>query len=341
MRDQLFNRISNFQNFKDMKKHFIYWWNLENLFDVEDSANRPEWLQKKLKSELKGWNSQILDKKIGNLSSIIKRFNNGTGPDILGVCEIENESVISRLMAKVGQETGRRYKVLHKNTRDERGIDISFIYDTEKYRDDGQIFSFEVIKRNATRDLVQVHLTTLDGGHELILVGNHWPARSEGKFESEPYRIMVAETLAYWIERIHEEKGKDAEIVLMGDFNDNPYDRSITDYLLASNNRKIVENAKNYMLFNLMYPFLGQGLGTYVFGSEINILDQFMVSKAIISNNTKYNFKVESINIISFPEMVKGLYKAAIPFGRPSSKSTFNDKGYSDHLPIELVLAEK
>jgi predicted extracellular nuclease len=323
-----------------MKKHFIYWWNLENLFDSEDSPDRPEWLQKSLAAELKGWNSQVLDKKISNLCSIIKQFNNSTGPDIMGVCEIENERVVKLLADKIGLATGRSYKVLHKDTKDERGIDIAFFYDSKKYIDDGQLFSFEVMKRNATRDLIQVHLTSIEGKHELVLVGNHWPARLDGKYESEPYRIMVAETLSYWVERICEEKGNNVEIVLMGDFNDNPYDRSIVDYLMASNSSKLVENAKNHMFLNLMYPFLGQGTGTQVYGGEINILDQFMVSKTIASQKLKSNFKVESTNIIAFPEMVKGRYGEAVRFSRPSENS-FNDKGFSDHLPIELVLTEK
>ena len=324
-----------------MEKHFIYWWNLENLFDVENSPARPEWLQSQLKGELKNWTAQVLDKKLTNLTSIVSKFNNGAGPDIMGVCEVENENVVNLLKNRIGQEVGRNYETLHKDTKDKRGIDIAFIYDRAKYTTDGEIYSLEVMKRNATRDLVQAHLKTVNGGNELVLVGNHWPARSAGKFESEPYRIIVAETLAYWIERIHEKKGGDASVVLMGDFNDNPYDRSITDYLLATNIRKKVSYARNKVVYNLMYPFLGQGIGTHVYGSEVNILDQFMVSKAIMSASNKYPFKVDSTRIIAYPEMVTGAYKKPVRFGRPSSKSSHNEKGFSDHLPIELVLAEK
>ena len=111
--------------------HHIYWWNLENLFDVLDSPRRPEWFQKTIKNELKGWNEEVLEQKIHNLGSIIKQMKNGHGPDILGVCEIENEFVVKKLMDKVGAETGRSYKVLHKDTKDQRGIDIAIIYDAD------------------------------------------------------------------------------------------------------------------------------------------------------------------------------------------------------------------
>ncbi|MFT4536899.1 MAG: putative extracellular nuclease [Saprospiraceae bacterium] len=202
------------------------------------------------------------------------------------------------------------------------------------------MFTWRIIKRNATRDLLQIHLKTASD-NLLVLVLNHWPSRSGGTFESEPYRIMVAENLAYWTERIYEERGKDTSIILMGDFNDNPYDRSIDNYLMGVRNKQEVLNARNHKYHNLMYNFLGQGIGTYVYGSEQGVIDQFLVSKAIASNSPIYPFKVDSVDILAYPEMVKGDYKKPIRFGRPSSASSFDLDGFSDHLPIELILKEK
>lgn len=328
-----------------MKQHHIYWWNLENLFDIENSPDRPDWFQKTIKNELKGWSSLILEKKLTNLCQIISQMNQNQGPDILGVCEIENEAVVVKLMAKVTAITGRNYAVLHQDTKDKRGIDIAVIYDADKYTTDGKVFSLEIMKRNSTRDLFQVALTTQDG-NELVLIGNHWPSRMGGKFESEPYRMMVAETLSYWIDRIHEIKleannDKNPAIVIMGDFNDNPYDRSITDYLRATGNIEKVKNARSHVLFNLMYPFLDAKYGTHVYGSELSMLDQFIVSKSLVVNSANYPFQVEATNLLTYPELVKGDYNTPIRFGRPSSKSTFNEAGFSDHLPIELIIEER
>ena len=50
-----------------MTKHHIYWWNLENLFDIENSPRRSEFLNKHLGKELEGWSAAILDQKIANL----------------------------------------------------------------------------------------------------------------------------------------------------------------------------------------------------------------------------------------------------------------------------------
>ncbi|AEV31520.1 nuclease [Owenweeksia hongkongensis] len=323
--------------------HHIYWWNLENLFDEDSSSERPAWLQSRLRSELKGWTKTVLDKKLTNLTNIICQLNGGNGPDILGVCEVENKAVLEKLMIKLHAQLPRTYKVMHQDTSDGRGIDVAIIYDTQKYSDDGRQFSLEIMKRNATRNLFQVQLTT-SAGNELVLIGNHWPARSAGKYESEPYRMMVGETLSYWIERVHdikmEERGeKHPAIILMGDFNDNPYDRSLTEYLRSSGTLEKVKNSTSHIMFNMMYSFVGGDIGTYVYGNDINVLDQFIVSRSLVVDYYKYPFQVESIQIVYYPNMVKGDYNTPIRFSRPS-ESSYNPSGYSDHLPIELVIEE-
>ncbi len=325
-------------------EHHIFWWNLENLFDIQDSPNRPDWLQKVLNKELNGWTQTVLDKKIDNLCSIIKKLNNGEGPDILGICEIENENVIKMLMDNVGAAVNRNYKIMHKNTNDKRGIDIAIIFDEDKYDDDGRMFSLEVMKRNATRDLFQINLTTTQG-NELVLIGNHWPSRLGGKYESEPYRMMVGEILSYWIERIHEikkleENEDNPSIILMGDFNDHPYDRSVTQYLRSTGNIEKVKNARSHILYNPMHQFLDDKIGMHVYGNEIGVLDQFIVSKSLIVDSPNYPFHVQETKIVSFPEMIKGDYNKPVRYSRPS-KNDFNSNGYSDHLPIELVVEER
>ena len=324
-----------------MTKHYIYWWNLENLFDIENSPRRSQFLNETLKGELQNWDIEVLNVKLDNLVSIISRFNDNNGPDILGACEVENRFVIGLLLEKLNLRLDRDYGFVISDGQDKRGIDTVLIYDKAMYTPETETFSLRIIKRNSTRDLFQVHLDT-SSGNKLICVLNHWPSRSGGEFESEPYRIMVAENLAYWIERIHEEQGDEPSIVLMGDFNDNPYDRSMTDYLLAKNSRALVKNdrARNRYMYNPMYRFLDAQLGTYVYGNELNILDQFVVSKSILSEKAGLPFKISTVSILDYPEIVQGIYKRPVKFGRPASPSSYNPNGYSDHLPIELVLNE-
>lgn len=317
-----------------MSSYYFAWWNVENLFDVENSALRPEWLAANLKSELKGWTSSVLSKKIANLASIIKQMNNGTGPDVLGVCEIENENVV-KLLVQALNIAGRTYKVVHHDTKDGRGIDIAFIYDSKKFSKTGKLYHYEVLKRTATRDIIQIELKTKKG-NSIILIGNHWPARSAGQFESEPYRIIAAETLSYWMQRIHEIRGDDIPVLVAGDFNDEPFNRSMADYALSCSSKNKVLNGKNPYLFNLMWEELGKRNATFIFDRP-NLLDQFLVNKGMLKSSSP--FKVNAASIVKFPELVKGDYDTPIKFSRPS-EAGFNDKGYSDHLPVAVMVEE-
>jgi hypothetical protein len=55
-------------------------------------------------------------------------MNGERGPDLLGLCEIENRRVLE-LLATALAPLGRRYDVAHADTKDGRGIDVAFLYD--------------------------------------------------------------------------------------------------------------------------------------------------------------------------------------------------------------------
>lgn len=321
-----------------MIEYYVAWWNLENLFDVENSTQRPDWLRKHLRKELVGWDQRVLDKKISQLSKIISKTNNCNGPDILGVCEVENKPVMDLLVNSLGS-LGRNYKVAHHDISDKIGIDVAFIYDSDKFKFERQFFHV-VLKRTATRDLFQVNFKCVSG-RDLVLVGNRWPLRRGGALFTEPYRIIAAETLSYWHERILEEKGKDAAVLIMGDFNDEPHSRSMTQYALSTNSKtKVIKTTTAPRLYNLMWPLMGKGLGTFYFDNFPHMFDQFLVSKGFIKADASIKVKPDLVKVERFPEMMEGAYKVPRLFGRPSVKKSYNKKGFSDHFPISLVLEE-
>jgi sulfite reductase alpha subunit-like flavoprotein len=184
-----------------MQNYFIAWWNLENLFDAEDSPNRRPMLREILKEELQGWNEEILRAKIDQLSKIIVRINNNDGPDILGVCEVEDGPVINKLVDRITELLPRDYKIVHEKYDDKRGIEVAFIYDAAKFEvgknnhtGEEQIFLHHVLRSEATRNILQVNfrLKTSDNTR-LILIGNHWPARTIGELETECFRIAAGD----------------------------------------------------------------------------------------------------------------------------------------------------
>ncbi|MBK1632659.1 endonuclease/exonuclease/phosphatase [Thiohalocapsa halophila] len=321
-----------------MAAHHIAFWNVENLFDVEDSPRRSDKLQRALGRELAGWNQAQLDAKIAQLAWIIRQLNDGAGPDLLGVCEVENAHVLGLLRDALAP-LGRDYRIAHADTADQRGIDVAFLYDGARYAiRDGETFSHFVMRRTATRDLFQVNLRTKPSDRLLVVIGNHWPSRSGGQAESAAYRAIAGETLAYFHERIRQIHGKDVAVLAMGDFNDEPFDPSLSDYALAERQAQKVLNAHTPRLLNLMWPTVGAALGTHYYNNHANVLDQFLVSKGLLTGASGFGARTGSVRVEQFPEMVDaGDYPDPIRFGRGDDA---NLGGYSDHYPISVVIDE-
>ncbi len=199
----------------------VAWWNLENLFDEEASPRRTEKLQRAIGDDLSGWTPALRDRKVAQLASVIAQMNGGAGPDLFGVCEVENRFVLELLVAALeGPLPGRNYDIVHADTDDARGIDVAFLYDGDLFEAPAkEVFFHVVMRRNATREILQVNFTT-GRGRTWSVFGNHWPSRSGGQFESAGYRHIAGETLGYFHQRALEVHGPGTPALAMGDFND-------------------------------------------------------------------------------------------------------------------------
>ena len=319
--------------------YHLAFWNVENLFDIENAPpeRRSDKVARAIKKDIKGWTQARLDRKIAQLASIIRQMNGGRGPDLLGVCEVENRFVLD-LLAGALAPLGRPYLVIHQDTADQRGIDVAFIYDGSLFQVEA-VFDHVVMRRTATRDIVQVNFMTA-GNRRFVVVGNHWPSRSGGgPLESAAYRAIAGETLAYFHQRIWEVHGKETPVLAMGDFNDEPFDRSLVNYALALRSPAKVLNGTNPYFHNLMWPLMGQGLGSFYFDNLPNLLDQFLADKNMVKKSGKIRALPETVKVSNFPEMVrKGDYPAPRPFG--GMGKPVDETGFSDHFPIEMVVSE-
>ena len=317
-------------------EYLTAFWNVENFFDIQNSPRRSEKLQRTIGNELVGWNQAVFNKKVSQLANIIRGMNEGVGPDLIGLCEVENEYVLEKLVTALG-DLNRTYKIAHADSSDGRGIDVGFIYDSELFTVQG-LWSHYVVKRTATRDIVQVNFQT-KSGKLLIAIGNHWPSRSGGQWKSEPYRIIAAETLAYFHDRIRQLRGSDVAVLAMGDFNDEPFDRSLITHALSERTRAKVTRARSAKFLNLMWPAMGQKIGTHYYGNVPNVLDQFLVSKGLLTGNAGLWIAPDTADIFRPPEMVAtGAYPRPVRFGRGKS---LNLEGYSDHFPITVRMKER
>ena len=113
-----------------VKARYMAWWNLENLFDEEKSLDRTDKVRRAVGQSIVGWTPELRDRKISQLASVIVQMNDGAGPDLLGVCEVENRTVLDLLVAQITPRLpGRLYQIVHADTSDARGIDVAFLYD--------------------------------------------------------------------------------------------------------------------------------------------------------------------------------------------------------------------
>lgn len=340
-----------------MPTHFIGFWNVENLFAPEGFAGREPWIANEVVSSLNGWNQALFNTKITQLVSIIQQMNHSQGPDILGVCEIENKFVLEQLTNNLNQQLpGRNYSVVHANSeKDRRGIDTAFIYDGLKYTvDPATLFSHFVMRRTGTRDITQITFTTQQGNN-LIALCNHWPSRSGGAYESRGYRMTAGETLSYWQQRIIEERGNKIPVIAMGDFNDDPFDESLQFYARATRERGDVERSTSAACFyNLAWRYMVQEAqdhqgdprqihGTLYYNKNGNVFDQLLVSKGLLINESPIQVMEDSARIEIFPEMVDHRVSyGPIRFGLPNGDAAknVNPNGFSDHFPVSVVLNE-
>ncbi|MHA2425225.1 MAG: endonuclease/exonuclease/phosphatase family protein [Candidatus Thorarchaeota archaeon] len=342
--------------------YFVAWWNVENLYSVMKWEDRFRKVRSvgTLKNNLKDWTEDVLDKKLEQLKKVIEAMNGGRGPDILGVGEVENKKVLDQLVDKL-DPSHRKYQVVHHDSPDPRGIDVAFIYkkrrldpfpkdpdaDPAESSDWRHWFTHEVVKRSPTRDIFQVNFCPKNNrSRPFILIGNHWSSRLSGTYETEPYRILAAETLAYFGERIQEEyaqfhDNKQVPILAMGDFNDQPGDRSLTQYARSSYNRMQVKKATSIRFYNLMWPLMSTDQMSYWHSKSGPLFfDQFMVSKGFLHEDSNITVMEGSVKIEGTKIMNDKKSKSYVKPYRFGWKPE-TPLGFSDHFPISLKIKVK
>ena len=312
----------------------VMFYNVENLFDTESD---PEINDEEFTPESeKAWNLEKYEKKLNDIASVIKAVNKSELPEIVGLCEVENLRVIEDLILTKDLKRGD-YGIVHRESPDQRGIDCALLYNMEEFsilKSNGIAVVFPFDSTLTTRDILYVKGKTNDNDILHFFV-NHWSSRWGGEKESEPKRLYCAVTLRMEVDKVLNED-PEAKIIIMGDFNDEPTNRSVYEMLLANNKRK---NAGDRELFNLMYDGHNQrNEGSYNYQGNWNMLDQIIVSRPVITKRDGWHCgyddgKIFKEDFMLFYDENRQDHVPNRTYGGPNYYG-----GYSDHLPVYVTL---
>ena len=310
----------------------VVFWNVENLYDIYDDTTK---LDNEFTSRgLMRWNYKRFHIKLNHVAKTLLAIGRWEPPGIIGLCEVENRFVMNKLIYESPLKPFG-YRMIHHESPDLRGIDVALLYLPSKFRvfysKPYKIdFPFDTAAR--TREILFVKGQVFNSDTLNILV-NHWPSRRGGYAESQPRRDYVASVLRHLIDSLLS-GGPCANILVMGDFNDEPGSSSITDILHALPPDSLKNKSD---LINLMYPFSGRQ-GSHRYKGIWSLLDQFMVSANLLKHAGGLRLVPGSVGIFRGTFLLKEDRKY---FGDKPFR-TYNglryEGGFSDHLPVYLDL---
>jgi hypothetical protein len=306
-------------------------YNVENLFDtIDDPAINDSSF---LPSSKVAWNSKRYNHKLENLALVISAIDSGSFPAVFGLSEVENYSVVEDLV-NYQKIKKAKYKILHQDSPDERGIDVAMLYNSRKYKPLETKYlklTFPEDENNSTRDIL--YSKGLVFGKDTIHIFiNHWVSRWGGQEKTEPYRKFTGTFLRNTVDSILHVNPQ-AKILIAGDLNDNPTDASVAENLNA---KLPVLPYVEKTLYNLSAMQFSEGKGTLYYKSW-DMFDQIIVSTALL--NAENGLKTTSSDQIIFKKEWL-LYQPKEGEARPSRTASGNNYfgGFSDHLPVLLQM---
>ncbi len=325
------------QNDDDIRGEIrIMFYNVENLFDIYDDSLKQD--DEFLPEGIKNWDYKRFNDKLSKLYKVIIAVGGWEPPEVIGLCEIENIYILDKLVNDTPLSRFE-YGIVHRDSPDPRGIDVALLFLKDKIIPLQWSFhkiTFPWDPHKKTRDILYFK-GLVSGNDTLHIFINHWPSRQGGQLETEAYRIFVASILKDRIDSVFS-INKESKIIITGDFNDEPEDRSIAEILSAG---FIMDSVESDQLYNLSYSMPGdKKSGTCKYRFNWQIFDQFIVSGALISG-PKLKTSLKNIHIFSADFLLEkdDIYSGIRPYR--TYRGYNYTGGFSDHLPVYLDLNQE
>lgn len=316
---------------QNKKNAVVGFYNLENLFDTENDPTKND--EQFLPEGDYQWTPERYQKKLENMSSVICLIGKEYGGFVvLGVSEVENKRVLDDLVATDNLKP-LNLGVCHHDSPDRRGVDVAFLYSKDRFQIIGT--NYFPVKTEDPNFITRDHFLMtgiVDGTDTVHFIVMHWPSKLGGEKRSMPKRAAAAQTARHIADSILA-TNINANIIFMGDFNDNPTAKSLKEYLKPKNKVKEVEKGD---LFNPMWKMFQEGIGTYAYRDTWDVIDQIVISSNLVNpvSNT-YKFVSAKVFRKNFMLSQTGSY-IGYPF-RTYAAGSYQG-GYSDHFPVYIIL---
>jgi outer membrane protein OmpA-like peptidoglycan-associated protein len=298
---------------------------------INDAENTP--------TGARQYTEEVYNDKLSKLASVIKQLGieySADGAALIGLAEIENTKVLDALVNnKSIRDKG--YKVLQYDCMYSRGVDVALLYQ-EKYFEIIETHSLQVpifndkaqTVRYYTRDILWVEGKLL--GETVHILVNHWPSRSGGEAKSSKNREIGAQACQDVIAKLMAED-PNTQIIVMGDFNDDPNNKSVQEIVGAAKN---VEDVKQGGMYNPLFKDFKKGYGSLSYRGSWNLFDQILISSSFVDDITN-TWKLQDAEVAYNQDWISrfGGYE-----GGPNRSfgGNYYQGGYSDHLPSLIYL---
>ena len=306
----------------------LMFYNVENFFDTEDdpATNDDDFTPD---GAMRWTQSRYLEKR-NNIFRVIAHVGEWDPPALVGLCEVENRKVLNDLVKNTPLEK-YPYGIIHKDSPDLRGIDVALLYRSDYLKCvDQQFIRVHLINnRGRTRDILYAAFSTAKNDTLHVFV-NHWTSRVGSIRQTEPGRILAASLVRQKVDSIFNRNAL-AKIVVIGDMNDNPTDKSLISGLRALND---TANAKPSALFNLSAYKMKESTGTIKYQGRWSVFDQIIVSGGLLRGTLRTDVNQSHIFRADYLFEPDKRYQGVQPF-RTYIGPRYN-RGFSDHLPVYI-----
>lgn len=302
--------------------------NAENLFDPEDDPLKDD--DAYTSDGDYHWTKSRYWDKLDAVSKVIVAADEDQAPALVGLAEVENETVLTDLTARSALRAAG-YRFVMTDSPDRRGVDVALLYRRTFFN----LLGTESLRVNlrpygggATRDIL--HVTGVLENHDTLDVYVcHWPSRYGGIEETEPLRMCAARVVRASVDSVFRVRCK-PYVIIMGDFNDGPDDSAIRDGLNARAYSwgSDLEDRELVTVMDLMDD------GSYKYQGLWDKYDQFIVSASLLNGLGCTEMLGAEIMRNAFLFTDDDTYGGVKPF------RTYNGRryqgGFSDHLPVKL-----